>query len=125
MQKAMDKFSAEVVGYIDHIEDNLHRYKHHTTCYAHHYVSTHTKVVQAESKCRKARWECDRLKEELEELRAKPCKLQMLVKMICDKERECIKLKQQVEESNWKLQSATCCHCQLFSSSVSLTSGPT
>ena len=38
------------------------------------------------------------MKEEVEELRAKPCKLKMLVKMIRDKECECIKLKQQVEE---------------------------
>ena len=121
MQKAMDKFSMEVVEIMaknTNLEDEILRYKHQLTCYAHYYSLTHTKVREAETKYTNARLECDKLKEEVEELRAKPCKLQMLVKMICDKERECIKLKQQVEELNWKVQSASSCHCQLFSSSV-------
>ena len=98
MQKAMHKFSAEVVEIMAKIEDEIGRYKHQVTCYAHYYSLTHTKVREAETKYTNARLECDKLKEEVEELRAKPCKLQMLVKMIRDKECECIKLKQQVEE---------------------------
>jgi hypothetical protein len=98
MQKAMVKFSAEVVEFMAKIEDEISRYKHQVTCYAHHYMLTHTKVREAETEYTIAHLECNKLKEEVEELRAKPCKLKLLVKMIRDKECECIKLKQQVEE---------------------------
>ena len=90
----MHKFSAEVVKIMAKIEDEIRRYKHQVTCYAHYYSLTHTKVREAETKYINARLECNKLKEEVEELRAKPCKL----KMIREKECECIKLKQQVEE---------------------------
>ena len=98
MQIAMHKFSVKVVENIAKLEDEINNYKHQVTCYAHYFSLTDTKVGETETKYTNARLECNKLKEEVEELRAKPCKLQMLVKMIRDKECECIKLKQQVEE---------------------------
>ena len=97
MQKAMDKFSAEVVEIMaknTNLEDEIRRYKHQLTCYAHYFPSIAMKVREAETKYTNARLECDKLKEEVEELRAKRCKL----KMVRDKAYECDKLKQQVEE---------------------------
>ena len=81
MQKAMEKNSAEVVEIMaknTNLEDQIRRYKLQLRCYAEYFSSIAPKAQEAETKYTNARLECDKLKQEVEELCAKPAKCDKL-----------------------------------------------